>query len=104
MSDVAPSPIKAGGQQASQKQVILVAVLGVVLLLVLVFMVLKPFGGDDSTPSVDNSAVTVPADSATTGSTGGSGTAVTPAPSGESATETTVPAPARNRNPFDPPR
>jgi hypothetical protein len=103
MSDVAPSPIKAGGQQASQKQVILVAVLGVVLLLVLVFMVLKPFGGDDSTPSVDNSAVTVPADSGTTGSTDSGSVTNTPA-GGESATETTVPAPPRGRNPFDPPR
>jgi hypothetical protein len=103
MSDVAPSPIKAGGQQASQKQVILVAVLGVVLLLVLVFMVLKPFGGDDSTPSVDNSAVTVPADSGTTGSTDSGSVTNTPA-GGETATPTTAPAPPRGRNPFDPPR
>ena len=102
MSDVAPSPIKAGGQQANQKQVILVAVLGVVLLLVLVFMVLKPFGGGDDTPSVDNSAVTVPADSGT-GSTGSGSVTNSPA-GGESATPTTAPAPARGRNPFDPPR
>lgn len=97
MSDVTPSPVKAA-QPNQQKQLIMVAVLGVVFLLVLVFMVLKPFGGGD-TSAPPAPAVTAPAVDPAVG-----GATAAPA---EPTTETTEPAPppARPaRTPFDPPR
>ena len=95
MSDVAPSPSPVKGGQ-NKNQVILVAVLGVVLLLVLVFMVLKPFGGDDAVAPPVDTAVTTPAPT-----TGG---AVAGAPAAQPAQPTTFQAAPRGRNPFDPPR
>ena len=96
MSDVAPSPVK--GQQASKNQIILVAVLGVALLIVLVFFVLKPFDGDSGGSASVPVATTAPA-------TTDGGTAVgTPAPAAPPAEATLPPAPGRGRNPFDAPR
>lgn len=99
MSDVTPSPAKAA-KPDQQKQVIMVAVLGVVLLLVLVFMVLKPFDGGDDTSAPPAPAVTDSAPVA--GATAAPGTAL-----GGETTETTAPAPPPgrpSRTPFDPPR
>lgn len=98
MSDVTPSPVK-GGQPNQQKQLIMVAVLGIVLLAVLVFMVLKPFGGGDDTSAPPAPAVTAPAADAGTGAT------AAPAAGGETETTEPAPPPARPaRTPFDPPR
>lgn len=99
MSDVSPSPVKAA-KPDQKKQLIMVAVLGVVLLFVLVFMVLKPFGGGD-TSAPPAPAVTAPAVDAGTGAT------AAPAAPAEATTEASEPAPppARPaRTPFDPPR
>ena len=98
MSDVTPSPVK-GAKPDQQKQVIMVAALGVVLLLVLVFMVLKPFsGGDTSAP--------VPAPAVTSAPVAGAPVAgAAPAPAITTETTTPAPPPARpSRTPFDPPR
>ena len=99
MSDVTPSPVK-GAKPDQQKQMIMLAVLGAVFLLVLVFMVLKPFsGGDDASAPLPTPVVT---DSAPVGGTAAPGTAI----GGETA-ETTLPAPPPgrpSRTPFDPPR
>jgi hypothetical protein len=96
MSDVTPTPLK-DPNAASQRQVIMVAVLGVVLLLVLVFMVIKPFGGGSSPAPVPESspATTAPADAGTTAT-----------PAAETATAPAIaPPPGRpGRSPFDPPR
>ena len=86
------SPAKAKEQQ----QLKILAVLGVVLVLALVFFVLKPFSGDDT-----SSAPPAPVTTVATDASG------TPLGSTAAPTETTAPAPppARPaRTPFDPPR
>ena len=98
MSDVTPSPAKAA-KPDQQKQVIMLAVLGVVFLLVLVFMVLKPFSGGDDTSAPPAPVVTDPAPVA--GATAAPGAAV----GGETETTQPAPPPGRpSRTPFDPPR
>jgi len=98
MSDVTPQVMKSG-KQANKNQVVMMAILGVVFLLVLVIFVLKPFGGGSDTPS------SAPATPVTTPAAPADASAGAPASDSAPGTAAALPpAPARNRNPFDPPR
>lgn len=101
MSDISPKPVK-GGNADQQKQIKMLAVLGLVFVLVLVFMVVKPFGGGDTSAPPAPAAVTAEVP-------GAPAVATAPVPGGPAAApaEAVAPAPppARpSRTPFDPPR
>jgi hypothetical protein len=97
MSDISPAPTLSPAKAKEQKQLKMLAVLGAILVLVLIFMVLKPFSGGDDTSAPPAPAVTADATAPVAGATAAPGaTAETTAP---------APPPARpGRSPCDPPR
>jgi hypothetical protein len=108
MSDVSPQPIKIGAAarvKDQKKQTIMVAVLGVVFLFVLVIFVLKPFGGGSDVPASAPEPAAPAATPAAPAPAGGGPAVSSGGPAAAAAGAAALPpAPARNRNPFDPPR
>lgn len=103
MSDISPAPTLSPAKAKEQKQLKMLAVLGAVLVLVLIFMVLKPFSGGDDTSAPPAPAVTADATGGATTAPAGDGT--TAAPGATAETTAPAPPPARpGRSPFDPPR